>query len=193
LKRHDYLPNLYGAKWHTLITCIFFTCVVFIIIGQRLFELKISKRNVAVLLTKGGKEFFSYHKFVIVLQVLWFMSMLGEVWILNRPFFFLLAVVALFATLIGQGLRYLSMQALSFRWTLPIITLPGAPIIKSGIYRYLRHPNWLGVTLEILAIPLIHSAYLTATIFSIANAILIILRIQAEEKALQTDYSAANF
>jgi methyltransferase len=174
-------------------TRIFFTCVVFIIIGQRLFELQISKRNVAMLLTKGGKEFFSYHKFVIVLQVLWFISMLGEVWMLNRPFFFLLAIVSLLATLIGQGLRYLSMQALGLRWTLPIMTLPDVPVLKSGIYRYLRHPNWLGVMLEIPAIPLIHSAYLTATFFSIVNAILIILRIQAEEKALQADCSATSF
>jgi methyltransferase len=95
-----------------MITRIFFTSVVFIIIGQRLFELQISKRNVSVLLVKGGKEFFSYHKFVIVLQVSWFISMLGEVWMLNRPFLFLLAIVSLLATLIGQGLRYLSMQAL---------------------------------------------------------------------------------
>jgi methyltransferase len=167
-----------------MITRIFFTSVVFIIIGQRLFELQISKRNVSVLLVKGGKEFFSYHKFVIVLQVSWFISMLGEVWMLNRPFLFLLAIVSLLATLIGQGLRYLSMQALGLRWTLPIMTLPEVPVIKSGIYRYLRHPNWLGVILEIPAIPLIHSAYLTATFFSIVNAVLIILRVQAEEKAL---------
>lgn len=151
---------------------ILFICIVTIIVVQRLLELKISRQNVDILLTQGAKEHPAfYYRLVVVLQIFWFAAMLGEVWILNRPFFPSLASIAIFITLIGQYLRYLSMLALGSRWTLPVMTLPNIPIIESGIYSYLRHPNWLGVFLEIPAVPLIHSAYLTAIIFSISNAI----------------------
>jgi methyltransferase len=108
------------------------------------------------------------------------------VWYFDRPFIFPLAAIALIAALIGQVLRYLSMQALERRWTLAVVTLPNAPVVDQGIYRYLRHPNWLGVILEIAAIPLIHGAYLTAIAFSLANAVIISKRIQTEEQALAT-------
>jgi methyltransferase len=121
------------------------------------------------------------------LQIAWFVAMIAEVWGLNRPFLPLLAAIAILATIAGQSLRYLSMRALGQCWTLPIVTLPGTSAIDTGIYHYLRHPNWLGVILEILALPLIHGAYLTAICFSTANAILMIWRIQAEEKALSED------
>jgi len=85
------------------------------------------------------------------------------------------------------------MQALEWRWTLPIMTVPGMPVVESGIYRYIRHPNWLGVNLEIAFLPLIHSAYITAIAFSLANAWLMSRRIQAEEQSLgeNTNYNAA--
>lgn len=175
-----------------MITRIFFTFFVFIVIGQRLIELKISRCNVATLLSQGGIEHPSrYHKLAINLQIIWFIAMLGEVWILQRPIFPFLAIISLLAALIGQGLRYLSMKALGLRWTLPTVTYPDIPILRSGIYRYLRHPNWLGVVLEIPAIPLIHGAYLTAIVFSISNSLLMIQRIQVEESALQNNCSTA--
>ena len=85
------------------------------------------------------------------------------------------------------------MQALQWRWTLPIMTMPGMPVVTSGVYRYLRHPNWLGVIWEIAFLPLIHTAYLTAIAFSLANAWLMSKRIQTEERALaeNTNYAAA--
>ncbi|MGL4880646.1 MAG: isoprenylcysteine carboxylmethyltransferase family protein, partial [Waterburya sp.] len=92
----------------------------------------------------------------------------------------------------GQVLRYLSMQALSWRWTLPIMTVPNLPVVEFGIYRYLRHPNWLGVILEIAFLPLIHSAYLTAIAFSLGNAMLMIKRIQTEEQALKKNINYAS-
>jgi methyltransferase len=64
------------------------------------------------------------------------------------------------------------------------MTLPGLPLVRKGIYRYLRHPNYLGVILEILAVPLLHSAYVTAIVFSLANMLLLSVRIRTEEQAL---------
>jgi methyltransferase len=167
---------------------LIFTGIAIAVMVQRLFELRISKRNAAQLIAQGGQVHHDNSiKLVKGLQLGWFAAMLTEVWLLDRPFIPVLAAIALCATVIGQYLRYLSMQALRLRWTLPIITLPGVPAVDTGIYHYLRHPNWLGVILEILAVPLIHSAYLSAIFFSIANAFLLSQRVQSEESALKID------
>jgi methyltransferase len=162
-----------------------FIGIIFAVIFQRLFELRISKNNEAYILSKGG-EIYNDNLLgaVKVLQVSWWIAAITEVWYFDRPFNFALASVCLSITLLGQLLRYLSMKALKRCWTLPIMTLPRMSVVDRGIYRYLRHPNWLGVILEIAALPLIHGAYLTAIIFSIANALLMRQRVQTEEQAL---------
>jgi isoprenylcysteine carboxyl methyltransferase (ICMT) family protein YpbQ len=171
-----------------LTTKAVFVGIVAVIFLQRLSELRISHRNVASLLAQGGREHGSNYLWVVkVLQISWFVAMIAEVYWLDRPFVPVLGVVGLLAAIAGQFLRYLSMQALRSRWTLPIITIPGAPVVNSGIYQYLRHPNWLGVILEIAGIPLIHTAYLTAIFFTLANALLMSKRIQKEEQALGKD------
>ena len=86
--------------------------------------------------------------------------------------------------LAGQGLRYAAIHTLGERWTVRVMTLPGAAPVTHGIYHFIRHPNYLGVMLEIAAVPLIHSAYLTAITFSIANGLLLAWRIRTEEAAL---------
>ncbi|MBW4552040.1 MAG: hypothetical protein KME35_13175 [Aphanocapsa sp. GSE-SYN-MK-11-07L] len=174
------------------ITRAIFLVIIAAVVIQRAIELRISQRNVSTLLAQGGRLHGSNLIGVVkALQISWFVGMIVEVWGLNRPFVPLLAVISLMMVIAGQSLRYLSMQALGQRWTLPIVTLPGASAIDTGIYRYLRHPNWLGVSLEIVALPLIHGAYLTAIGFSVANAILIVWRIRAEEKALSEDSNYA--
>ena len=168
-----------------MLTKYVFLGIIFAVILQRLVELRISKNNEIYILNQGGKKHSdNLLGMVKVLQVSWCIAAITEVWYLHRPFILPLSAVALSVTLIGQVLRYLSMKALERRWTLPIMTLPNMPVVDQGIYRYLRHPNWLGVTLEIAALPLIHGAYLTAIIFSLANALLMSQRVQAEEKAL---------
>jgi methyltransferase len=165
-----------------------FTGIAIAVMVQRLFELRISKRNASQLIAQGGRVYHDNSLFLVkILQIGWFVAMLLEVWRLDRPFMPGLAAIALFATVIGQYLRYLSMQALRLRWTLPIVTLPGVSAVDTGIYHYLRHPNWLGVILEIFAVPLIHSAYLSAIFFSVANAFLLARRVKAEETALKID------
>ncbi len=176
-----------------MLTRYIFIGIVVTVILQRLLELRLSKCHAAYVLAQGGKEHSDNLLNVVkILQISWWVAMIAEVWLLDRPFIPTLAVAALIATLIGQILRYLSMQALGWHWTLPIMTVPGDTIVDGGIYRYLRHPNWLGVILEIAALPLIHSAYLSAIVFSIANAILMSKRIQTEEQALSKDTNYAS-
>ena len=177
-----------------MLTKYIFVLIVVAVIVQRLIEMRLSDRHKTEILQKGGRE----HEdnllgAVKVLQVSWWIAMIAEVYYFDRPFVPALAVIALSATIAGQVLRYLSMQALSWRWTLTIMTVPQLPAVESGLYRYLRHPNWLGVILEIAFLPLIHSAYLTAIAFSVGNAWLMSRRIPNEERALTADsnYEAA--
>jgi methyltransferase len=168
-----------------MITQWIFTVIVAAVIAQRLVELRISRRNAKYILAQGGKEHGdNLLGLVKVLQISWFLSMLAEVWLLNRPFIPILAFIGILGVVAGQTLRFLSMQALEWRWTLPIMTVPGMPAVDTGIYRYLRHPSWFGVILEIASLPLIHGAYLTAVFFSSLNLLVIVKRIKEEEKIL---------
>jgi methyltransferase len=162
-----------------------FLMVIVAVIIQRIIELRINKQNLAIALARGGKKADdNLLSAVKVLQVSWLLGMIAEVWLLNRPFIAPLAIICFLIALIAQLLRYLSMQALDWRWTLPIVVVPYLPVVHTGIYRYLRHPNWLGVIGEIWAIPLIHGAYITSTLFSLVNAWIIGRRVRWEERAL---------
>lgn len=177
-----------------MLTKYIFLGIIVAVIVQRLFEMGLSDRHAAKILQQGGQQHGdNLLGAVKVLQVSWWVAMIAEVWYFDRPFIPALAAVAFVGTIAGQVLRYLSMQALGWRWTLPILTVPGLDVVETGVYRYLKHPNWLGVILEIAALPLIHSAYLTAIAFSLANAWLMSKRIRTEERALaeNSNYAAA--
>jgi methyltransferase len=127
------------------------------------------------------------------MHIAWFLAMLAEVFGLPRPFHPALALVSSLGFLAGQALRYAAIHTLGERWTVRVMTLPGAKPVSQGIYRFIRHPNYLGVMLEIVSVPLMHSAYLTAIFFSIANALVLAWRIRTEERALkeQNNYEQA--
>ena len=178
----------------SMLTKYIFVGIIVAVIVQRLIEVRLSDRHKAEILQRGGQEHGdNLLGAVKVLQVTWWIAMVTEVWYFDRPFIPALATVAIAAVIAGQVLRYLSIQALQWRWTLPIMTVPGMPVVESGLYRYLKHPNWLGVILEIAFLPLIHSAYFTAIAFSLANAWLMSQRIKTEEQALvkNTNYAVA--
>ncbi|HLF26635.1 MAG TPA: isoprenylcysteine carboxylmethyltransferase family protein [Anaerolineae bacterium] len=152
---------------------------------QRLLELRLSRRNEARILAAGGREHApGQFRLMKVLHTSWFAAMAAEVTLLERPFIPLLAALALAVFLIGQVLRYAAIRTLDWRWTVRILTLSDAPPIETGIYRYIRHPNYLGVILEVAAAPLLHTAYLTSIVFTLANAGVLIARIRTEERAL---------
>ncbi|QYO67395.1 isoprenylcysteine carboxyl methyltransferase family protein [Leptolyngbya sp. 7M] len=169
-------------------TRFLFLIIILLVLLQRLWELRISKANEIYLLHHGGQVRGSNNlKLVKFLQLGWFAAMILEVWWSNRPLIPLLASLALLLLMTGQLLRYGSMKALGHRWTLPLITLPGVAAVDSGVYRFLRHPNWLGVILEIAALPLVHNAWITAALFSFINALLMVDRVRQEEQTLSRD------
>ena len=152
---------------------------------QRGFELRLSRRNQKRILQRGGSEHTpETYQWIVALHAAWFVAMLLEVFAGKRKFHPRLATLAfsLFAT--GQALRLTDIRTLGWRWSTRVMTVPGQAPVQHGIYRYLRHPNYLGVELEIVSAPLIHSAYLTSAAFGIANALLLRDRIRREEQAL---------
>jgi methyltransferase len=76
--------------------------------------------------------------------------------------------------------------ALGDRWNTRVIVTPGAPLVTRGPYRWMRHPNYLAVVIEIAAVPMIRGCWMTAVTFSIANALMLSVRIPIEERALES-------
>jgi methyltransferase len=165
---------------------LFFLVVVILVLIERMTETRVNKRHLAKLLSKGG----TIHSpgpigaAMLLLHSTWFFAMVLEVFLLQRPFYFVEAAFAFFALCIGMSLRAASMKALGERWTTQISTLPGEPLVESGVYRYLRHPNYLGVILEISALPLLHHAWLTAILYGLLNLLFFMTKIRLEESAL---------
>jgi methyltransferase len=159
---------------------------------ERLFELRLSKRNAAWVLAQGGREHGAGHFRVMALMHTAFLfACAAEVVLLRRPFVPAIGLPALVVALAAQGLRYWAISTLGKRWNVRIIVLPDAEPVTGGPYRYLRHPNYVAVVLELAAVPLIHGAWLTAVLFSLANAAVLFVRIRAEEEALGSRYARA--
>lgn len=168
-----------------MVTIWIFTALVLMLALQRLFELRLSSKNEALIRARGGREHAPWQVTAMtVLHVGWFLAMLAEVHLLHRPLIPVLSLLAFLTLIAGQILRYAAILSLQWRWTVKVITLPGLPPVRQGIYQYLRHPNYLGVILEIFAVPLLHSAYMTSVVFSIANLVLLAARIRTEDRAL---------
>lgn len=177
-----------------MVSEIAFSVVVALVGLSRLTELGVSRRNVAHMLLRGGREHAPEQmKWMTLLHVGWLVAMPLEVLFFDRPFGWPLAIGAAMVFLAGHALRTAAKRALGPYWTVRVVTVPNAPVVSGGIYRYLRHPNYAGVALELVALPLLHGAWLTALVASALNALVLSRRIRAEERALRedTDYEAA--
>ncbi len=156
-----------------------------VVIVQRLLELRRAKHNTEALLKKGAVEFGQDHyPAMVVVHTLWFVGMLVEIIILSRPispFWYILLLIFLAA----QILRYWTIRTLGSRWSTRVLVLPGAKAITGGPFRYVRHPNYIAVTIELLTLPLLYSAYITAIVAGILYGILLRVRIRAEEQGLK--------
>ena len=166
-------------------TRLLFTALVILAAVGRLLELRVANRNRRLLLARGGIEMGQGHyPWMVALHTVWLISCLAEAWLLDRPFLPGLGIPALAVFLAAFALRYWVISTLGERWTTRIVCLPGVAPITGGPYRWLRHPNYLAVVLEIASLPLVHTAWLTALAFSLLDGILLRVRIRAEEEWL---------
>ena len=146
---------------------------------QRLAELVIARRNTRALLARGAYEAAPGHyPLIVAVHALW----LASLWWLapGQPIHW--PLIGLFLVL--QVGRIWVLGTLGGRWTTRIIILPGAPLITGGPFRFVRHPNYVVVALEVAVLPLAFGLWQVALIFSAANAAVLAVRIRAEEKAL---------
>jgi methyltransferase len=155
------------------------------IAAERAFELRLSRRNAALAFARGGIELGREHFSAMrALHATFLVACALEVALLGRAFEPRLGLPMLALALAAQALRYWAIATLGPRWNVRVIVTPGEPVVTSGPYRWLRHPNYLAVVVEGVAIPLIHGAWLTALAFSALNAWLLRVRIGVEERAL---------
>lgn len=163
----------------------FFGFVLFVAV-QRLLEVRLSSRNARALLARHGVEAGRAHLPVMfALHVLFLAAAPLEAWWFSRAFRPWLAIPALAVFAAAQALRYWAIRTLGERWTVRVIYVTGTLPVVKGPYAYVRHPNYVAVIAEIAAIPLVHSAFLTAIVFSAANGILLAQRIRVEERLLR--------
>jgi len=152
---------------------------------QRLAELRLSRANLRKALARGAVEYGRGHFPVMAaLHAAFLCSCALEVVLLHRPFPGAVGWAALALFALAQGLRYWAIASLGDRWNVRVIVVPGEALVVRGPYRYVRHPNYIAVAVEVATLPLVHGAYLTAVAFSALNAALLRVRIRTEEAAL---------
>jgi methyltransferase len=165
---------------------ILFGGIVAAVLVQRIVELRIAARNQRWALSQGAQEFGAGHyPLFFVLHGGWAIAWLTEaIWLgpILSPIWPLW--LALFG--IAQILRYWALASLGTYWNTRILIIPGHKRVKAGIYRYLPHPNYLAVALELASIPLLFGAWRSALVASLLNAaLLLLIRIPAENNVLR--------
>ncbi len=159
--------------------------------AERGAELLLSRRNARLALASGGVESGRDHYPLMVgVHALFPLACALEVLLLHRRFPGVVGAVALALALGAQALRWWVVATLGRRWNTRVIAVPGERPVTGGPYRYVRHPNYLAVVLEALAVPLIHGAWISAVVFVVANVALLSVRVPVEERALGKTYSA---
>jgi len=161
------------------------TVLVLAVALERVAELVVSNRNAAWAFARGGVETGRGHYPVMVLlHTGLLVGILAEVWLLRPAFVPALGWTMLALVVASQALRWWCITTLGPRWNTRVIVVPGLPLVTGGPYRFFSHPNYVAVVVEGVALPLVHSAWITATVFTLANAALLTVRIRTAHSAL---------
>lgn len=164
-----------------------FIVVISFVILQRIIELFLARRNEKWLISRGAVEYGRDHyKYIVMLHIMFILSLITEYLFCGRyselnliNYSFLVIFVIL------QFLRIWVLTSLGRYWCTRIYRIHGEPLVRRGIYRYLKHPNYIVVVGEILILPLVFNLYYTLVIFTILNALMLSVRIRVENKALE--------
>jgi methyltransferase len=162
------------------------------LVAERAFELWLSKRNARLAFARGGIELGRGQYRIIATFHALFIAACAAGAVRYAPAFPpALSIAALAGEAAAQALRYWSAATLGQKWNTRIIVIPGEEPVTGGPYRYIRHPNYAAVALEIVCVPLMRGLVIVAAVFSIANALLLLSRIRLEERALGQPYQIA--
>lgn len=160
--------------------------VLIVAVGlERLAELVVSQRNLAWSRARGGVESGAGHyPLMVLLHTGLLAGCLLEARLGSRPFLPWLGWPMLAVVLLSQALRWWCIGTLGHQWNTRVVIVPGAGRVTAGPYRLLPHPNYVAVIAEGAALPLVHTAWLTAVLFTVLNAGLLAVRIRVENRAL---------
>ena len=154
--------------------------ILLLVTLQRLGELVLAHVNTRRLMVRGAVEVGgSHYPLIVAVHATWLIAL----WVFGRDQVVNLPALVVFVVL--QGLRVWIIATLGSRWTTRIIVLPGEPLIASGPYRYLAHPNYAVVAAEIAVLPLALHLPVTALLFSLLNAAVLFIRIRVESRVLR--------
>ena len=153
---------------------------------QRFIELAIAKRNEKWLISRGAVEYGKEHyKYIVMLHVGFILSLIAEYFLRGRYIeLTVINYIFLGVFVFLQIIRISVLTSLGRYWCTRVYRIPGEPLVSTGIYKYLKHPNYMVVIGEILTLPLIFNLYFTCIIFTILNAVILTNRVRVENKAL---------
>jgi methyltransferase len=161
-----------------------YTVLIAAVALERVAKLVVSQRNLLLSRERGGVEFGSRHyPVMVVLHTALLAACLLEA--AHREFLPALGWPMFGVVLAAQGLRWWCISTLGHQWNTRVVVVPGAGRVTGGPYRYLSHPNYVAVVAEGIALPLVHTAWVTAVVFTALNAALLHTRITCENKALE--------
>jgi methyltransferase len=164
-----------------------FVLLVVAVAAERFAELVVARRNERWSRERGGVEYGSGHyPLMVALHSGLLVGAVAEAGFAHRPFLPALGWVMVALVLASQALRWWCIRALGPRWNTRVIVVPGLPRVTEGPYRVLAHPNYVAVAVEGAALPLVHTAWITAAAFTVANAALLRVRIRVENAALRS-------
>ncbi len=164
---------------------IWYVLLIAAVAAERVAELVVSQRNLAWSRSRGGVEFGAGHyPVMVVLHTGLLVGCLVEVAVADRPFLPWLGWPMLAIVIAAQALRWWCITTLGRQWNTRVVIVPGAQRVTGGPYRVTTHPNYVAVVAEGIALPLVHTAWITALVFTALNAALLATRINTENAAL---------
>ncbi|QUI29740.1 isoprenylcysteine carboxyl methyltransferase family protein [Streptomyces alfalfae] len=171
---------------------IWYGLLVTAVAAERVCELAVARRNARWSTLRGATVSGQGHyPAMVTLHTALLLACPAEVWLADRPVLPALAWPMLAVLAASQALRWWCVHTLGPRWNTRVIVVPGLPLVAGGPYRWrwLRHPNYAAVVAEGVALPLVHTAWVTATAFTVLNAVVLTVRIRCENRALAAEAS----
>lgn len=164
---------------------IFYGMVAFLVVG-RLYELYLTKKNERVWIEEYGAQEVGVKAryFMVTFHSLWFVSLILEAVLYGHLASLPIQLVTITMLISAQVLRFHSMSVLRELWSTRVYACPNPPVLREGLLKYVRHPNYIAVILEFIALPLHYELWWTLTIFGIMNLIFLKTRMNLEEKVL---------
>ena len=175
------------------LSVILFITLLLAVAALRIFELRISKRHQQRMTSRGAAKIKDpYFRWMAMFHTLVLIGAAGEVVFLKRPFIPALAAPMSVLFVAANVVRWWVIRTLGEHWNVQVVDSTKLGFVASGPFRYVRHPNYAAVFVEMIALPLIHTAWITALAGAFAHIIVLSLRLSVEDPVLLSnpDYAA---